>query len=88
VSQFYEWLAYNHGYADKLPPDEAGRKAWLKDHLRSKMKPRADRHRQQLIETYGPERGAKIEFVESFEGCEYGAPLDAAAKERLFACTR
>ena len=26
----------------------------------------------------------KIELAEGFEGCEYGAPLDEAARRRLF----
>ncbi len=84
TSQFYEWLAYNHGYADKLPADEAGRKAWMLEHIKKRLRPRADKYRQLLIDTYGPERGATVEYIDAFEGCEYGAPLDAAAKERLF----
>jgi hypothetical protein len=67
-----------------VPADEAGRKAWLLDHIKARLRKRADKYRQLLIETYGAERGAKIECVEAFEGCEYGAPLDAAAKKRLF----
>lgn len=87
TSQFYEWLAYNQGWLDKQPADDAGRRAWLTEHVKSRLRPRADKYRQLLIDTYGPERGAKVEFAEAFEGCEYGAPLEAA-KERLFACTR
>lgn len=84
-SQFYEWLAYNHGYADQLPKDEAARREWLGQRTRERLRPRAEKYRRQLIECYGPERGAKVEFAEAFEACEYGAPLDAAARARLFA---
>ncbi len=83
-SQFYEWLAYNHGYLDRVPEGEAPRLAFLTERIKHRLRPRADKYRRQLIEQYGQERGGKIEYVEAFEGCEYGAPLDAAAKERLF----
>jgi LmbE family N-acetylglucosaminyl deacetylase len=84
ASQFYEWLAYNHGYQDRLPADEKGRKAFLADVTRARLRGRAERFRKLLIDLYGPERGAKVEYAEAFEGCEYGAPLDAAARARLF----
>jgi LmbE family N-acetylglucosaminyl deacetylase len=84
TSQFYEWLAYNHGYADQLPADEVGRKAWLLEKIKERLRPRVDKYRSLVLDAYGPERGAAVEFIEAFEGCEYGAPLDAAAKQRLF----
>jgi hypothetical protein len=37
-----------------------------------------------LIAHYGNERGQKVTYAEAFEGCEYGAPLDAAAIQRFF----
>jgi LmbE family N-acetylglucosaminyl deacetylase len=83
-SQFYEWLAYNHGHLDQVPAGEKERRQWLGGQLRARLRPRTDKYREQLVKTYGAERGAKIEFVEAFEGCEYGAPLDAAARARLF----
>lgn len=84
TSQFYEWLAYNHGYQDRLPADEKGRKEFLRQMIKDRLKPRADRFRKLLVEQYGPERGNQVEYAEAFEGCEYGAPLDAAARARLF----
>jgi LmbE family N-acetylglucosaminyl deacetylase len=84
TSQFYEWLAYNHGYADRLPAEESARKQFLRGMIADRLRPRAERFRQRLIELYGQERGSKVEFAEAFEGCEYGAPLDAAAQKRLF----
>jgi N-acetylglucosamine malate deacetylase 1 len=83
-SQFYEWLAYNHGYLDRVPAEDAARLEWMKGEVRKRLRPRADRYRQLLIEQYGPERGAKVEYAEAFEGCEYGSPLDAEARARLF----
>lgn len=84
ASQFYEWLAYNHGYQDRLPADETKRKQFLLQMIKDRLRPRADRYRKLLVELYGKERGSKVECVEAFEGCEYGAPLDAAARARLF----
>jgi hypothetical protein len=46
--------------------------------------PLAERYRDLVVQTYGPERGRQIQFVEAFEVSEYGAPLDAAARRRLF----
>ena len=47
-------------------------------------RPLGDRCRDLLIQVYGKEAGEKAEYVEAFEASEYGAPLDAAARERLF----
>jgi LmbE family N-acetylglucosaminyl deacetylase len=81
-SQFYEWLAYNHGW--QVPADESARKSWLAEQVKVRLRARAEKYRDLLIKLYGRERGAKVEFAEAFEGCEYGAPLDEAARRRLF----
>jgi hypothetical protein len=44
----------------------------------------ADRYRDRVVQTYGPERGHQVRYIEAFEVSEYGAPLDAAARARLF----
>jgi LmbE family N-acetylglucosaminyl deacetylase len=84
VSQFYEWLAYNFGYEASLPAARADRRHWLREFFGSYIAPLAARHRQLLIETYGPDRGATIQHIEAFELCEYGAPLTAENRRRLF----
>lgn len=84
VSQFYEWLAYNHGYINRLPADAKGRRDFLADMLRERLRKRADKYRGLLQKLYGADRGAKVEYAEPFEACEYGAPLDDAARARLF----
>jgi N-acetylglucosamine malate deacetylase 1 len=84
VSQFYEWLAYNHGYLERVPADDQGRRRFLLEETKKRLQPRANTYRQLLIDQFGAERGKKIEYAEFFEGCEYGAPLDAAARNRLF----
>jgi LmbE family N-acetylglucosaminyl deacetylase len=84
TSQFYEWLPYNHGHAHEVPTEDGARRAWLAEKVRARLRRRADRFRELLIRTYGPERGARVEVAEAFEGCEYGAPLDEEARRRLF----
>jgi hypothetical protein len=35
------------------------------------------------VRTYGPQRGA-VRYVEAFEPCEYGSPLNEENRRRLF----
>jgi LmbE family N-acetylglucosaminyl deacetylase len=83
-SQFYEWLPYNAGYLDQVPPGDAERRTWLSGRIRGRIRPLADRYRELVVQTYGPEEGARIRDIEAFEVSEYGAPLDAEARARLF----
>jgi LmbE family N-acetylglucosaminyl deacetylase len=83
-SQFFDWLAYNHGYEDVLPADEAGRFAFLLDWYRQHLLPMAERHRSAIVRQFGDDRGGKMESVEVYEVSEYAAPLDAATRTRLF----
>lgn len=84
VSQFYEWLPYNAGYAEHLPADAAGRRAWIGEMMKQRIGPLARRYRELIVQTYGLQRGAEIELVEAFQVSEFGAPLDADALKRLF----
>ena len=83
-SQFYEWLPSNAGYLDDVPLGAAERRRWLAERIARRLRPLAGRYRDLLVQTYGPERGPKIRYIEAFEVSEYGAPLDEAARTRLF----
>jgi N-acetylglucosamine malate deacetylase 1 len=83
-SQFYEWLPFNGGYLDQMPKDEARRREWLAAQTKSRLRPRVDKYRGLVLGTYGPDRGAKVEYIEAFEACEYGARLDDDGHRRLF----
>jgi LmbE family N-acetylglucosaminyl deacetylase len=83
-SQFYEWLPYNQGMAAQVPEGDSARRDWLAQQTRSRLRSRADRYRKLLLDNFGVERGSRIEYVEGFEACEYGAPLDEDARRRLF----
>jgi LmbE family N-acetylglucosaminyl deacetylase len=84
VSQVYEWLPHNLGFAGEVPADPAARRAWLGGWYRQMVRPLADRHRELVVRTYGPDLGSRIQYIEAFEPGEYGRPLDAAAIKRLF----
>ena len=84
VSQVYEWLPYNQGIEDEVPTDPDARRDWLRGWYLDRVVLLADRHRDLILATYGSERGAAIRYVEAFEPCEYGSPLDEAARRRLF----
>jgi len=83
-SQFYEWIPYNAGYLEEVPRDVPARKAWLAERLRRRLQPLAQRFRELVVRTYGPERGHQVQYIEAFEVSEFGAPLDPAARARLF----
>jgi LmbE family N-acetylglucosaminyl deacetylase len=83
-SQFYEWLPWNAGYAEQVPASETERRTWLGERIRRRIRPLADRYRELVVATYGQERGSKVQYIEAFEVSEYGAPLDIAARQRLF----
>lgn len=84
ASQMYEWLPYNRGQLDRVPAGDTGRRVWMAEQRLAAFAATADRHRDRLVELYGPERGEAVRYAEAFETCEYGAALAAAARKRLF----
>ncbi|MYB93510.1 PIG-L family deacetylase [Candidatus Poribacteria bacterium] len=84
VSQFYEWLPYNSGTLDAVPPDASARRAWLSERLLNRFRVTAEKYRDVLIALYGEEVGTHIEYAEAFEGCEYGTSLTAENLSTLF----
>lgn len=83
-SQMYEWLPYNRRVEDQVPQGEAEKRAWMRQWYLDRIRPFADRYRDELVAAYGPIRGSEIEYVEVLEVSEYAAPFDAAARKRLF----
>src|SRR5262249_21692438 len=88
-SQFFEWLPYNNPQVIdapdwQVPAGTEARRAWMTEQVKSRLRPRADKYRELLIKLHGCERSSKIEYVEAFEGCEYGSLLDDKARQRLF----
>jgi LmbE family N-acetylglucosaminyl deacetylase len=83
-SQMFEWLPFNQGLSHEVPHDEAGRHRWLRNWYIERLRPQADRYRQQLIQRYGEPRGREVEFAEVFEISEYAASLTADWRACLF----
>lgn len=69
-SQFYEWLPWIGGYADKVPKDTSERKAWLGQFRAVKI---TEDVKESLLKWYGPSYSEGIRHAEAFEICEYGA---------------
>jgi LmbE family N-acetylglucosaminyl deacetylase len=84
TSQFYGWLAYNHRYDHELPAGDDERREFLGRLFRERIGGLADRFREQLVATYGEQRGAEIQWIEAFERCEYGRPWDQDLIRKLF----
>jgi LmbE family N-acetylglucosaminyl deacetylase len=83
-SQFFEWLAYNAGHLQDVPAEADARRAWFTERMKMRLGRDATRFHEKLVEIYGAERGAQIQFAEAFEWCEYGAPLTEELRQRLF----
>jgi LmbE family N-acetylglucosaminyl deacetylase len=85
VSQFYEGGANGDESLMNKDP-EFVKKRWqeVRDRFVTRQKGIADRYRKQLEEWYGRERGARAQYAEAFEICEYGRRPDKAELRRLF----
>jgi LmbE family N-acetylglucosaminyl deacetylase len=83
-SQVFEWLPWLDGALDQVPSDHSQRMACLRQWFRKECRPRVERYRNALVDAYGAEHAQRVEFAEIFEISEYGSPLDAKARERLF----
>jgi len=88
-SQVYEWLPYTFGELEAVPEGDAERREWLASealgHLQENTELNvADRFRPELRERYGESAGEAVEHAEAVEISEYGAPLTAERRERLF----
>ncbi len=85
-SQFFEWLPYIQGQMEEVPQEASQRRSWLAEQCSLSFGQVADSCRQQLIERYGPENGARILYAEAFELCEYGYQPDEDLLETFFPC--
>ena len=75
VSQFYEWLPYNSGTLNSVPDTTEGRRDWLAERLRKRFSTIAENNRSLLTNLYGVKEGLDMQYVETFESCEYGSSL-------------
>jgi len=82
-SQVFEWLPWTYGTLSQVPSDPVERMRAFTERQHLAFQQEAYACRALLVSTYGA-KGHEIKFAESFELCEYGAPLTDAAKQRLF----
>lgn len=82
-SQFYEWLPWVDRHGIEMPKDPGQRLDALARFARLFSRP-SEEAREYLKHHYGDGRGSSVVNAESFEACEYGAPLDGVAVRRLF----
>jgi len=84
TSQVYEWLPHNWRLTEP-PADEAGRKAWLREHI---IEPRWRKYAAQLrpamVEQWGEERANAVTYAEAYEIGEHASALTDELRERLF----
>lgn len=78
-SQMYEWLPFNDGILDQVPASDADRRVWLGKNWKETTSSAAP-FRDKLVELYGAEKAATINYCEAFQDSEYGARL---TKENL-----
>ncbi|MCB1229067.1 MAG: PIG-L family deacetylase [Verrucomicrobiae bacterium] len=85
-SQVYEGGALGNPEtrAKRYGDDPVRRLIGLKNSWSNRQSRIADKHRDSLIEWYGPEKGAAIKHAEAFELCEYGSKPSNAELKRLF----
>ncbi|HNY42268.1 MAG TPA: PIG-L family deacetylase [Bryobacteraceae bacterium] len=81
VSQFYEWLPWVDHKLDQVPADPAERKKLLST---MRIQPVTDAVRKTLAEEIGEAAAAKVQYVESFELCEYGRKPSLAELRAMF----
>ncbi|MGI8908505.1 MAG: PIG-L deacetylase family protein [Candidatus Sumerlaeaceae bacterium] len=84
TSQMYEWLPYNSGNLEQVPPDAKERRDWLAKQRKPASKLVADESREALRRLYGAERGTAVRYAESYEACEYGKKLTEEMVTWLF----
>lgn len=82
ASQFYEWLPFLAGDLDRVPAGESERRRFVEE--RWLRRSDAEPWRELLVGLYGATRGRAVRYAEAFGVSEYGAPLDEAARRRLF----
>ncbi|MBL7154769.1 MAG: PIG-L family deacetylase [Phycisphaerae bacterium] len=84
-SQFVEGGVSGHeGRIPKNEDERAAARQRVRDSFRRRFAATANKYRDELIETYGEDRGKKVRTAEAFELCEYGRRPSPAELKKLF----
>jgi LmbE family N-acetylglucosaminyl deacetylase len=80
-SQYFEWLPWIGGYADKVPKDRSQWEPWLLKYQERQITPLL---KKTLEQWYGTEKAAQTKYIEAFEICEYGKQPNADDIKQIF----
>ncbi len=85
VSQFYEWMAWEHGWKDFDPAklSWSDKVSYLMEHWGKRFRIAADAARETLCNMYGP-AGNQVRHAEVFEMSPYGRQLSLQDFQKLF----
>ena len=83
-SQFLEWLPWMAKMREMVPKEPDKAKQFMLEMFKARMKRSPEKDNAALVKRYGQDRAAKIEYVESFEICEYGRQPSEEEIRRLF----
>ena len=83
-SQFSDEQSWSWGRQDDIPEEEEARMESRVDDFMERNENIANEYRDLLIELYGEERGANVEYAEAFELSELGRQVSAEELKALF----
>lgn len=84
TSQVFDWLPYNQGILDQVPPaDSPERIAWLTSWFSEIARQRNEPFAWAIEQAFGS-TADQVQMVEVYEISEYAADLNAQDRERLF----
>ncbi|HLA41323.1 MAG TPA: PIG-L deacetylase family protein [Candidatus Glassbacteria bacterium] len=83
-SQMYEWLPWIDRQLDQVPADHEKRLEYLKSFWAEHFRSSAQEFKDLLVERYGPQKAARVQYAEAFELCEYGGRPSREELWRLF----
>ena len=81
------WATGNFETVVPVPADPVAReqrRLQVRERIAARDRRVADKYREKLIESYGPEKGARIVHAEAFELCEYGRQPSPEELKALF----
>jgi LmbE family N-acetylglucosaminyl deacetylase len=83
-SQFGDLDSWQARYNKSVPPDEAGRKAYLLNLVKQRNADVANEYRNLLVKLYGEPKGRAIKYAEAFELNQYGGPATVDDLKKMF----
>ena len=83
-SQFGDADSWQARYGRNVPTEEAARKAYLIEGVKTRSADVANTYRNLLVQLYGDQKGRAIKYAEAFELNQYGGPATADQLKGMF----